>query len=599
MNLIQQRGSLEHMLDAQQIFPGIAAYPEEVRTRFARSLVLYQDWLSAEGQARREAASRAAVEMHTSRTAVERLFRHLVKAQDFALLLPRPRADKGKSRAWDDAALEYLKARYTHFHSKLRAYEDTVDTCGELGLRVGSYRSACHHIAEWKDDPETKAMLAMQHKWKDYSDEYEIPILRDTTDLRPMEIICGDHHQFDAVVLWSDGTIVRPWVSAWIDVRTRRWLGLTVCKSPDSRSIADSLYWTIKKLGIPENIYIDNGKAYRARILKGVRFTEDEVGRIDLSSDASAMLDALQKGLYGNSRRVHALPFNARAKVVERYFGIGGFSDWCKTLPGWTGRRYDDMPDDTRKRIKSRKLLTLDEFLLRLLDEVKRMNNRPSRAHGMGNSSPNDVLAWYIANGWRPHMPSNDRLIDLMAMHQTTRRVRAYGLQIASKTDDPMYYYAETLRRHIGRDVIVKWSAADMMARKVFTTENEEGYYYRAVPSVVLVYTEKGEFVCEAEPVQRTAYLDDPDVGKNMKARNARRKELRSKMKDITEYVQLPPSASGDGDEVIETKPLKAKSVGGISEIEQEIRASRRKKGRFRDRLDQSNTTEDDEEVVL
>jgi len=532
----------EQIAEATSYYPALATLPADDQATVAATMLLYQQWVAAPAEKKRQVLAAAAVRLHRPQRGILRMFTILNRTQDLRILIPAPRADKGRARAWDDLALAYLKERYIRLRNKSNAWRETSEVCDVTGWRFGSYRNACAHMKEWDADSNTRAIMVMTNKRKEYEDKYEVPILRDKSHLVPLEIICGDHHQFDVVVMWHDGTIVRPWLSAWIDVRTGLWMGLTVCRTPDAKSIADSLYVTIRKFGVPHNVYIDNGKAYRAALLKGTRFELDEIGRIDLDPTVADTLEALQQGLYGASRRIHALPFNARAKIVERHFGTGGISDWCKALPGYTGRRYDDMPDTTRKLIKARKVLRLDDFLVQFIEWVRAHNERPSRGHAMGGKSPMEVLRWFFASGWRPTTAPDPRILDLIASRKIERRVQRFGIQHMGATDDPMYYYDERLRAVIGEKVVVAWSDADLVVRQIWAP-NEKGMRYRAVPSRVMVY-HNGRFVCEAVPVERTRYIDDPTTGERIREQRRRRKQLRSELDDMTnfrEYIDATP----------------------------------------------------------
>lgn len=578
------------------MLPGVAMLSDEQQRIFGEALVLYQEWYATPPSRRRNVVLRASAQLRRSRRGIAKLFTMLAETQDYRLLLPKPRRDKGAPRAWDHLAIEYLKSRFVTLRSKQKAYEDTARVCQATGWQCGSYRSACAHLRSYERSGEGQAAVTMNHKEKDYQDQCELPILRDRTTLQPMELICGDHHQFDVIVMWPDGQMVRPWLSAWIDVRTGLWLGLTVCKSPDAKSIADSLYATIKRLGVPQNVYIDNGKAYRAKILRGEKFEGDEIGRIDLEPQVQNTLAALQQGLYGDSRQVHALPFNARAKIVERYFGIGGFSDWCKTLPGYTGRRYDNMPDKTRKLVKARRVMHLSDFLFAFMKEVKRMNMRPSRGAGMGGRSPVEVMDWFVRNGWKPHRVLDERLLDIMAGRKTERIVGRLGIQHFGTVGDPLYYYDERLRAIQGKKVTVIWSDADMVVRKSWA-DNEEGARYRAVPSKLMVYHE-GQFICEALPVERTRYLDDPEVEGKLREQRRKRKAVRDdiqSMNQFAEYVDINPEDAAELESIEEPKKLKLVKTDNRSDFDRMLEQARKKRS-YLDILDKDSTHSHDTE---
>lgn len=90
-------------------------------------------------------------------------------------------------------------------------------------------------------------------------------------------LICGevwvsDHAQIDVACLSPDGNIVFPWVTAWRDYKSGKWLGwILQCGHPNSDHIFQSFYYAAQRYGLPKDIIIDNGKDYRSKDFAGGR----------------------------------------------------------------------------------------------------------------------------------------------------------------------------------------------------------------------------------------------------------------------------------------------------------------------------------------
>ncbi|HPG42138.1 MAG TPA: helix-turn-helix domain-containing protein, partial [bacterium] len=193
------------------------------------------------------------------------------KAQGLAgLVKRRGRSDCGIKRVFDQEAVKYLKAQYTGRRSKLKAYEDLAGVAVDMGWKIGSYAQACRILTSEIDRNEALrtymvgGALALKNSAAPC-------ILRDYSDLQPLEYVCGDHMQAD-VLVWDEAEkrIMRPWLTAWEDLRTRCVWGWHVNRQPNSRTIALALRHGILPksdqnpiYGIPQNVYIDNGKDYR------------------------------------------------------------------------------------------------------------------------------------------------------------------------------------------------------------------------------------------------------------------------------------------------------------------------------------------------
>ncbi len=588
------------------VLPSLAGLEERERTRVTRLITLHLEWSALRrgsgcSPQQEGLALQAAGLLQVSERSVIRLFSEALRTGSYECFLPRTRADAGKSREWDEPALRFLEARFENSRIAASAYKETVRVCEANGWRYGSKRSAQRYLQKFSD--KEAAMLALSYKEKDFYDKFEQPILRDLSGIAPMEIIVGDQMQFDLLVLPPPGNgklkAVRPWVSAWQCIGTRLWTGMNICLTPTSRSIADALRHSILNFGVAEHIIVDNGKSYRAKILRGFNgFEVEEIGKIDLDADVWGTMELLSNGLYGFSKVHHALVENARAKLCERYFGKGNWADWAKGLPGYTGRRYDDMPDETRKLLKSGKLMSFDEFLWRVLQFIREMNQRPSEGQGMAGMSPVEKLKWYVENeNWRPRKPADNRILDHMAMHSVPRIVQRTGIQHSSKSGDPVYYYHDALAALAGRNkkVNVRWSELDVVAHKYWsgnTAAGSGGYNYRLIPRCLIIYHE-GKFLCEAEPVGLAQYLDDPETADKLKKQRQVRKVLKQKAKEVATFggtVALPP---GTEDILIEPKEI---PVEGPKEdpMEREIRELREKGNGLGELPDIENIEQDD-----
>ena len=73
---------------------------------------------------------------------------------------------------------------------------------------------------------------------KAWSDKHMARVRRDPNLLRTNEIWCADHRIADVMVLWPDGHIGRPWITAYVDLRSARWTGWVVRQQPNSDGVA-------------------------------------------------------------------------------------------------------------------------------------------------------------------------------------------------------------------------------------------------------------------------------------------------------------------------------------------------------------------------
>ena len=160
-----------------------------------------------------------------------------------------------------------------------------------------------------------------------------------------------------------DGRVLRPWLTAWMDDATNALVGWMLTTNPNSDTIAESFARAAVATkgspfrGLPQIVYIDNGKDYRSKRFEGSQVEEYEIGRLNDDFAGRPMLEALGIGVK------HAIPYWAWSKPIERMFGTID-RRWMRDMPGWCG----DSPDLRPQNIDE--LITFEAFAARFRAEV-------------------------------------------------------------------------------------------------------------------------------------------------------------------------------------------------------------------------------------
>ena len=143
-----------------------------------------------------------------------------------------------------------------------------------------------------------------------------------------------DHRVLDIFCLIPERRgwkLARPWLTAAIDNRTRKWLGWCFVETPSSDSIATVLKQVFMRFGLPKSTLWDNGKDFSCYWLEGRREQSRSAGAIGaLPKKWAGVMESL------GIRVHHAIVKNARAKLIEPAFiNIANFD---RTLPEWCGQ---------------------------------------------------------------------------------------------------------------------------------------------------------------------------------------------------------------------------------------------------------------------
>lgn len=296
-------------------------------------------------------------------------------------------------------------------------------------------------------------------------------INRDYSQLDVGEWICGDEHQFDVFIInpYRNGELDRPWVTMFIDLRTRAPMGWTISFEHNTQTIVEAFIHAVRPkqheafehlCGLPAAVYIDNGKDYRST-------------RFDF------MLAQHKIEVH------HALPFNAKAKNVERFFGTlcQQFSrdqkGYCGNKPEARPGRFHELEAEHARWLANKPgaktaFMTLSAFKVAFAEFAVSFITREH--HGLFEWETGRARSPMAVAGDRrqaPRVPSHE-VLEYIAMPRFERTVKRGQISI-----DNVFYRDDELMRLDGRKVNCRRSPADI-------TE-------------LFVYTDKDEFLCIAK----------------------------------------------------------------------------------------------------
>jgi len=388
------------------------------------------------------------------------------------------------SKVWRKLIARCPQCRVRPLEPRVKGYQgvNRLHSCPECEFSL-SYSTVRRII---KTIPPAVRLLGREGA-QAFQNRYGIYIPRSYADLRNREIFCGDHHEFDVFVHTRSGRLVRPWISAWLDLKTEVLVGWFISERPSSETIALAFRHAVLPkddgiMGLPESIYVDNGKDFRSRYLEG---QTKRLGRIPADSvellarahglgvlDMRAM-DGIWQSLGIKVR--HTIPYNAQAKPVERFFGTVE-RDLVQELPGWCGpklalRPVDILKDEIRRHqawlkgeVEETPFLHLAEFAL--LFERWLYEHYLRRPHARLGCSP---LEAYRQEYGTPVVP-DERSLDVLLMRAEKRLVRRNGLELFERN---RWYWSEKLLGREGTYVEVRWDPRDLGKVLVYT---EEGF---------------------------------------------------------------------------------------------------------------------------
>ena len=211
--------------------------------------------------------------------------------------------------------------------------------------------------AKWfKDNNYDKWILARDGE-KVLSDKVEPYIKRDASLLEVGDILVADGHKLAFQVINPfTGKPCRATLVGFLDWKSTALVGYEIMLEENTQCIASALRNAMINLDmIPKIVYQDNGRAFKAKY-----FTDDK-GFSELGF----------QGLYSKLgiETVFARPYNARAKVIERFFKEfqEGFE---KLLPSYIGSSINNKPAYMMRNEKFHKSLH-NEFIPTIDETIK------------------------------------------------------------------------------------------------------------------------------------------------------------------------------------------------------------------------------------
>lgn len=195
----------------------------------------------------------------------------------------------------------------------------------------------------------------------------------------------SDHHQLDVACRDERGHLVFPWITVFQDWRSRMWVGWCVHTNPNTDTILQAFARGVREYGLPVHIKVDNGKDYRSALVTG--------GWQKLRLDVDKTRVRSVMGDFDIDVRF-ALPYNAKAKPIERTFRI--VKEWfSRQFDSYRGGSVAEKPERLKEVLAHpERCPTVGELDALFEDFVQNIYNRmPCRGRGADGKPRRDVFA--------------------------------------------------------------------------------------------------------------------------------------------------------------------------------------------------------------
>ena len=296
---------------------------------------------------------------------------------------------------------------------------------------------------------------------------------RDRGVFHALQAVCADGHKMDVFVRWDDGSIGRPELIGFQDLYSGMILSWRLEKSENQEAVRLCIGDMVEQWGIPEQCYLDNGRAFASHWISGgskTRFRFKQHG-----------IDGVLKTLGIEPHFV--TPYSGQSKPIERAWR--DFADNISRDPrlagAYTGAHTQAKPENYGSRA-----IGIDELMRVVSEGVIEHNERTGRdtkACGKRRSFRQAFDASYAVSMIRKVTTAQRQFWFLAAEALVVRKPSATLHLLGNR------YWASELTQLMGTRVVARFDPA-------------------AMHQDLQVFTLDGRLVCSAACIEAAGFND-------------------------------------------------------------------------------------------
>jgi putative transposase len=344
-------------------------------------------------------------------------------------------------------------------------------------------------------------------------------------------------------------------------MKSRAVLGYHISDNPNSQTIAMAIRHMLlpKKWddpngfpmhGLPVEIFVDNGKDYWCHQLTGER---RHLGKVALDEKTGGLLPHL-----GINQR-HAIPYNARSKMVERWHGT--LELFVQNLPGYCGHDTKQRPESLKADLKAheawQKVHDLERparfGTVRAIEEEKMIAGFDGESPFLNDREFLDVFEGWLTNEYHQRVSEARGIVGRTPLNVWTQevgRVRelAGGIRmldiLLQKREQRVVQQSGVAMFGIGGQR--RWYEADILWSGGMVGQTVEVLYDPNDISEIYLYFE-GKFLCTATTrkllsmkIERDITTTESDVRQAIREQRRQMREFEKSIKFAREAAEVP-----------------------------------------------------------
>lgn len=317
------------------------------------------------------------------------------------------------------------------------------------------------------------------------------PYIRRTyEDMVSNEWWIADNHTFDVQTKGEKGNLHRLYLTAFFDARSGIFTGCYVTDAPSSQATLIALRKGITKYGIPQNIYVDNGREFLTFDVGGLGHRQKKS-----TKDKFAPPPVFERlGI----KMTNAIVRNAKAKIIERRFR--DVKDRLSRLfPTYTGGNVVERPERLKKVIKVTDNIPTDYEFTQAVEDILTyyMNEKPYSGAVSSDSGKSRMQVY--REQLKEKRVAAELDLNLMLMRSTrSQKVGRRGVHLSVAGEKIDYYNDDLILNHFGESVYCRYDPEDISKVRIYDLDDN---YIMTAPTdneAVLAYGASKDAVAQA-----------------------------------------------------------------------------------------------------
>lgn len=388
---------------------------------------------------------------------------------------------------WQAILYYYLdESRMSLSYSIYLATEWVKQEHPELESQIPTYANVYRRMTQEVNDG---VKVLGREGEKAYRDKYGFYIRREYDTMYSNQYWIADNHTFDVFVKGDNNKPIRVYLTAFMDCLSGVLTGVYVTTNPSSQATIYALQRGIRKYGIPEYVYVDNGR----------EFLNTDVGGLGHRQKKSTKDEFVAPPIFARLgiTMINAQVRNARAKTIERRFKDVK-EHISKLFKTYTGGNVLEKPERLKKILKG-DYIDEREFTALVEDIIEYHFNYELYGGAKASERGKTRMQVYKDNFIKQARPADEQSLWLMMLRSTRlQKVKARGVYVTVCGQKIDFYSDELLLEHMSESVYVRYDPCDLSEVRVYDTDDRYLCTAKCGSDTVLKYGSSKDVVSRA-----------------------------------------------------------------------------------------------------